>query len=68
MKFYEKWNKLHLLDLSDLEYTEIMTDIEHLKCKYNYICDMRQTFANTRHDIGFYRIVELSKLTLKRGV
>lgn len=35
--FYKKWNKLHLKNLSQIEYDEIINDIDLLKEEYNYI-------------------------------
>ncbi len=36
-RFYKKWNHLHIRDLSDEEYTEILEDLEDLKREYNYL-------------------------------
>ena len=36
-RFWKKWDKKHLQDLTESEYEELMQDIETLKEKYNYI-------------------------------
>lgn len=69
-KFYDKWDKLHLHNLTKEEYTEIVTDIEELKTKYNYIEDIRGCFGQSvgcyKTGIPFYEVVELSKQMPKR--
>jgi hypothetical protein len=67
-KFYEKWDKFHLEDLTDSQYNELIEDIEELKSKYNYLSKIRDTFANTNIDFYFEDIVNLSKLTPKGKV
>ena len=52
--FFMKWDNLHLQDLTDAQYQELILDIESLKEIYNWI-------DNTR----FYNQVTLSKLNLK---
>ena len=65
MQFYKKWDKLHLKDLSDIQYQELITDIEVLKSKYNYISIELDTFKNTKRDFSFHNIVEFSKQKVK---
>lgn len=69
-RFYDKWDYLHLHNLTKEEYTEIMADIEKLKNRYNYIEDIRECFGQSvgcyKTHISFHEIVELSKLTPKR--
>ena len=36
-QFFDKWDKCHLHDLTDDEYEDIVSDIEGLKRKYNYV-------------------------------
>jgi hypothetical protein len=36
-KFYEKWNKLHIKELTMEQYNELVQDMEELKAKYNHI-------------------------------
>lgn len=54
-KFYLKYDSLHLLDLNDEQYENIITDIELLKEQYNWIDNQR--FSNQK---------DLSKLELKK--
>lgn len=69
-KFYDKWDKLHLHNLTKEEYAEILSDIEELKARYNYIEDIRECFGQSagcyKTGIPFYEVVELSKQTSKR--
>ena len=52
--FFMKWDKLHLQDLTDAQYQELLVDLESLKKIYNWL-------DNTR----FYNQVTFSKLKLK---
>lgn len=69
-QFYDKWDYLHLHNLTQEEYVGIIADIEELKTKYNYIEDIRECFGRSagcgKTHISFYEIVELSKLTPKK--
>lgn len=69
-RFYNKWDHLHLHNLTQEEYTEITADIEELKERYNYIEDVRECFGQSagcyKTHISFYDIVELSKQTPKK--
>lgn len=56
MKFFKKWDELHLKDLTVEQYNNLIVDIELLKHKYNFIDNVR--FSNIR---------ELSKLPLKKA-
>lgn len=60
MKFYEKWDKKHLLDLNDSEYDDLMKDIEDLKNEYKNIYIEKNTFKNQNSNISFNDIKELS--------
>lgn len=64
-RFFDKWDHLHLSDLTKEEYAGIYADIEEMKEKYNYIEEIRDTFSGTYYNIPFYKIVELSKFTPK---
>lgn len=70
-RFYNKWNRLHLQNLTQDEYTEIMKDIEELKARYNYIEDLRDCFGQSAGcyitHIPFLDIVELSKMKPKKN-
>lgn len=59
-KFYKKWDPLHLKDLTNEQYEELLIDIEKLKSRYNYIYNESDRY------ISFYDVVTLSKLTPKR--
>lgn len=69
-RFYDKWDRLHLHDLTPEEYEEMTADIEALKARYNYIEDVRDCFGRSagcyKTHLSFYEIVELSKLTPKK--
>lgn len=69
-RFYDKWDKLHLHNLTLEEYTEITADIEELKERYNYIEEIRECFGKSvgcsKTHIPFCEIVELSKRTPKK--
>lgn len=65
-RFYDKWDHLHLRNLTPKEYTEIIAHIELLKSRYNYIEDIREQFGESVNCyIPFYKVVELSKQTPK---
>ena len=66
LDFYEKWDYMHLKDLSDAQWQEVVEDIEELKQRYNYIEKIQPTFANEHTNIGFYNKKELSMLPLKK--
>lgn len=70
-RFYDKWNRLHLHNLTPEEYAEMTTDIEALKARYNYIEDVRDCFGRSagcyKTHLSFHDIVELSKLTPKKA-
>lgn len=69
-RFYDKWDYLHLHNLTQEEYAEIMADIEELQNRYNYIEDIRDCFGKSagcyKTHISFHEIVELSKQTPKK--
>jgi hypothetical protein len=55
LSFYHKWDKLHLKDLTQAEYDEIIHDIEYLKEKYRYY------IKTNGEDIHFSEQVELER-------
>lgn len=69
IRFYNKWNRLHLHDLTQEEYDAVTADIEGLKERYNYIEDVRECFGKSvgcyKTSIPFSQIVELSKMQPK---
>ena len=70
-RFYDKWDRLHLHNLTPEEYAEMTADIETLKTRYNYIEDVRDCFGRSagcyKTHLSFHDIVELSKLTPKKA-
>ena len=52
--FYIKWDKLHLSDLTDKQYDDLVSDIIELKTKYNYT-----------NNGSFESLVEFSKQKVK---
>ena len=69
-RFWQKWNPVHLKNLTPAQYNELTADIEELKARYNYIEDVRDCFGRSagcyKTHIPFYEVVELSKLTPKK--
>lgn len=59
-QFYEKWDHLHLSDLTDEEYDEIVSDIEDLKKAYPYYVAYEFDGKATRTSIPFYDIYKKS--------
>ena len=52
--FYIKWDKLHLSDLTNAQYNDLVSDIIELKTKYNYT-----------NNGSFESLVEFSKQKVK---
>ena len=64
-RFWEKWDKKHLQDLTENEYEELMQDIEVLKEKYNYIYkELDESLKPYHPNICFSDIKKLSMLKL----
>lgn len=63
-KFYEKWDKHHLKELDEPTYKELLSDIEQLKDRYNYI---EKHGEEARYNHSFYAVKELSKLEPKQA-
>lgn len=55
-KFWKKWDKKHLQDLTNNEYIELLQDIQTLKDTYNYI----EEDPTQVHYIGFCELYKLS--------
>lgn len=69
-RFYKKWNRLHLHDLTDAEYAGIRADMEQLMNDYNYILKERpykgvKTCCSADH-LSFSECVELSMMQPKK--
>lgn len=60
-KFWGKWDKKHLQDLTDNEYAELLQDIQALKNTYNYV-EGEQGVKYYSH-ISFW---ELKKLSMQK--
>lgn len=58
-KFWEKWDKKHLQDLTNTEYNELLKDIELLKECYNFI-EQEQDESLNKEFLTFYELKELS--------
>lgn len=62
MRFFRKWDKLHLQDMDEEQYAEMRSDLENLKSRYNYIfeeLDERKKPYNP--GFGFHRLAEWAK-------
>ena len=66
LKFFNKYEYLHLKDLTTEEYNNIIEDIQELKENYNYIEVVRDTFKGSYYDFGFSQEKELSMLKAKQ--
>lgn len=62
-QFYKKWDDKHLLDLTESEYEEMVSDLEALKNKYNYIIEEP---SKNHSSISFHTCKELSMMKLKK--
>ena len=66
--FWQKWDPMHLKDLTEEQYTEMVSDLEALKKKYNYILmELNESKKPYNPHISFYDEVELSKMTPGTG-
>lgn len=59
-RFYDKWDRLHLSDLTDEEYAELVDDIAELKRVYPYYVAYEFDGKATRSNIPFYDIYQKS--------
>lgn len=65
--FVKKWNPHHLHDLTPAEYSEMLTDLEKLKVRYNYIMqELNEIEKPYSPHISFYRIAEFTKQNPKK--
>lgn len=58
-KFWKKWDKKHLEDLTDEEYNDMLKDIDILKEKYNFI-EQEQDENLYTTSLPFYKLKNLS--------
>ena len=56
--FFYKWDELHLMDLNESQYDDLLNDINDLCNEYNFI--------RSDNDLSFEKIKELSKLNIKK--
>ena len=68
MRFFEKWDTMHLKDLTEEEYAEMRSDLKALEEKYNHILRERKEGDEAYTlNISVHKIKELSKMTPKKG-
>lgn len=64
--FFDKWDALHLHDLTPAQYDEMRNDLETLQEKYNFIFqELDETRRPYDPDIGFCTLAEFTKQTPK---
>ena len=64
-RFWRKWDKKHLQDLTEEEYAELITDLEKMKQTYNYLWDeLDEAKKPYNPHFSFCRMKELSKMKL----
>lgn len=62
MRFFRKWDVLHLHDLTPAQYDEMRQDLEELKAKYNYIFEeLDESRKPYSPNFDFYRLAEWTK-------
>lgn len=66
-KFWKKWDKKHLQDLTDKEYNDLLKDIDILKGIYNFIEETQDENLN-KEFLYFYDLRELSFKKIKKGI
>ncbi len=54
-QFYDKWNNLHLKDLTDEQYKDLVNDIEGLKKRYNYVAHISDEPRNVNGNSTNYQ-------------
>lgn len=61
-RFYQKWDKLHLKDMTEEEYSEMRYDLEKLMEKYNYILEeLDESKRPYSPHFSFRRLAEWTK-------
>ena len=64
-RFWKKWDKKHLQDLTEEEYTNLITDLERMKETYNYLySELDETKKPYNPGFSFERMKKLSKMKL----
>ena len=66
-KFFKKWDKHHLHQLTDEQLSQLQEDLEMLKKSYNYMIMEQDVFGNEhRNYFNFYECKELSMMEVKK--
>lgn len=64
-RFWRKWDKKHLQDLTEEEYADLIIDLERMKETYNYLySELDETRKPYSPCFSFERMKELSKMKL----
>lgn len=64
-RFWRKWDKKHLQDLTEEEYADLIIDLEKMKQTYNYLwSELDEAKKPYNPWFSFDRIKELSKMKL----
>lgn len=67
-RFFKKWDRFHLQDLTAEQYTEMRLDLEELKTHYNFIYnEMDETKKPYNPHFSFDRLAEWTKQKPKKG-
>lgn len=59
-KFWQKWDKFHLKNLTKEEYQELLEDIEELKKQYKYI------YKGEDYRLNYIHFEELKELSMEK--
>lgn len=69
MRFFKKWDSLHLHDLTPEQYEEMRRDLEELKQRYNFIFEeLDESKRPYNPHFEFYMLAEWTKQEPKRRV
>jgi len=58
MNFYKKWDEMHLKELSEDQYQELIEDLKELFLKYPYLLEEKE--GERLRDISFGRVKDFS--------
>lgn len=66
-RFWRKWDKFHLKDLTPEQYDELQNDLNELKQHYNYMyTELDESNKPYSPHFSFYRLAEWSKQPPKK--
>lgn len=69
MRFFKKWDCLHLHNLTAAQYEEMRQDLEGLKARYNYLFEeLDETKRPYSPRFSFYRLAEWTKQAPRKAV